>query len=261
MRSILVGVVTLVAVSGSIVGKAQVFQLPTPAPKVTANADWQLRGDPVFFAGDFYYPTGPTVFFDGSVMVRSGIYQGVPLYVETTMEPYTVVYVPIGRNLMRPYERRRGGELAGTAATLTPSFPIERDAERSVSVAAAPAKETPVGEVDRDVVPEAGRPVGTGSKRVSTKWAVGTAGAVRPGGPATPSLQSIPAPRSNAGIWLEFNGAQWYSSGSAVPLVAGRFVQIGTYRGFPVYRDETRRSGEIYVPSVDDGPLAPYSRR
>ena len=140
------------------VGKAQVFQSPTPSPKLTALAEWQLRGEPVFFVGDFYYPTGPTAFFDGSVMVPSG-----------------------------------------------------------------------------------------------------TTG-VRSGGPATPSLQSIPPPRSNAGIWIEFNGARWYSAGSAVPHVPGKFVQVGTYRGFPVYRD-ARPGGEIYIPSVDDGPLAPYSRR
>jgi hypothetical protein len=58
-----------------------------------------------------------------------------------------------------------------------------------------------------------------------------------------------------------FDGASWYSSGSAVPNVAGDFVRIGTYRGFPVYRHATRGGREIYVASVDDGPLAPYSRR
>jgi hypothetical protein len=58
-----------------------------------------------------------------------------------------------------------------------------------------------------------------------------------------------------------FNGVSWYSSGSAVPNVPGDFVRIGTYRGVPVHRHATRSSGEIYVPSVDDGPLAPYSRR
>jgi len=46
-----------------------------------------------------------------------------------------------------------------------------------------------------------------------------------------------------------------------VAHVAGALVQIGAYRGFPVYRDAIRPGSEIYVPSVEDGPLAPYSRR
>ena len=57
------------------------------------------------FAGDLYYPAGAAVFFDGNTMVRSGHYNGVPLYTDTTLEPYSVVYVPLERGLMQPYER------------------------------------------------------------------------------------------------------------------------------------------------------------
>src|SRR3954466_13805687 len=89
---------------------AQVYQLPTPAPQVTANAAaWTLSGQPIFYAGAFYYPTGPTVFFDGFVMVRTGTYDGVPLYADTTLEPFSVVFVPLGGRVMRPYERLRTG--------------------------------------------------------------------------------------------------------------------------------------------------------
>ncbi len=54
------------------------------------------------------------MFFSGDQMVRTGYYNGVPLYADTTIEPYSVVLVPVGRGQMRPYERIRDGELAGT---------------------------------------------------------------------------------------------------------------------------------------------------
>src|SRR5437773_9859391 len=109
------------------IGTSQVLSIPTPAPAVSAaNTDWYARGEPIFFAGNFYYPTGPTVFFDGRVMVRSGMYNAVPLYTDTTIEPYSMVFVPIGGNVMRPFERRREGELAGTVGSRPPSFPIQR---------------------------------------------------------------------------------------------------------------------------------------
>ena len=62
--------------------------------------------EPVVMAGAWYIPSGPTVFFDGAVMVRAGSYKGVSLYVDATRGPYNVVYVPMGNKLMRPYERR-----------------------------------------------------------------------------------------------------------------------------------------------------------
>src|SRR5205807_585862 len=115
-------------------GNAQAYNLPTPSPQVTAaNSLWQINGEPVFFEGDVYYPAGPTVFFDGNVMYRSGVYRGVPLYVDATLTPGSYVYVPIGGNVMRPYERKRYGALAGTTGSRTPSFPIQRDVELSAS--------------------------------------------------------------------------------------------------------------------------------
>ena len=78
-----------VAALGVNVSEAQVYRLPTPVPQATAaSADWQIRGEPVFYAGDFYYPVGATVYFDGNVMVRVGTFQSVALYVDGTLEPY-----------------------------------------------------------------------------------------------------------------------------------------------------------------------------
>src|SRR5262245_66383159 len=92
-------------------GSAQVYLWQTPAPVVTAaNTTWRTSGEPILYAGRLYYPTGPTEYFDGQVMSRTGIYKGVPLFENRTLEPYSIVFVPVGRNLMRPYERNRRGE-------------------------------------------------------------------------------------------------------------------------------------------------------
>src|SRR5919112_3838065 len=112
MRRLMLSFFLSVAVLVPNVGIAQVYQFETPPPQVTAaGASWQVSGRPIFYAGSFYYPAGPTVFFDGNVLVRSGVYEGVPLYSDTTLEPYSMVFVPVGGTVMRPYERLRAGEL------------------------------------------------------------------------------------------------------------------------------------------------------
>ena len=112
MRPVLAGVALSVAVLVPNLGNAQVYLLPTPPPQVSAASEpWFYNGEPVFYEGDFYFPTGPTVYFDGNVMKRSGFYRGVPLYVDATLTPYSIVYVPTGGNVMRPYERKRAANL------------------------------------------------------------------------------------------------------------------------------------------------------
>jgi hypothetical protein len=241
------------------VAKAQVYQLPTPPPQVTAaNTAWQLRGDPVFYAGSFYYPAGPSVFFDGFVMVRSGTYEGVPMYVDSTESPYSRVYVPIGGAVMRPYERRREGELAGTVGSRTPSFPIQRDTELSRAAGATGLTTPPQTGVQPEVIPEAGRAVGTGGTVVPRATAA-VPSVERPG--HTVILGPAGLPRSNNGIWIPYAGARWYSAGAAVTYSEDRFVTVGEYHGFPVYRDKNGRRDVIYIPSVEGGPLAPFARR
>ena len=138
MRRFTLGWVLSMAVLLPNVGADQVSMRPNPYPQVTAaNAAWQHRGEPVFHAGALYYPAGPAVFFDGNVMTRTGTYEGVPIYEDATQSPFTVVYVPIGGNVVRAYERRRDGELAGTMGSRTPSFPVPTNGD--VSVAAAPS--------------------------------------------------------------------------------------------------------------------------
>src|SRR5205085_184504 len=98
--------------------RAQVFRTETPPPSVTAaGASWQLNGEPLFYAGAFYIPSGPDAFFDGKVMVRTGIYEGVPLYEDGTLQPYSVVFVPVGGAIMKPYVRQENDPrlIAGTS--------------------------------------------------------------------------------------------------------------------------------------------------
>src|SRR6478672_3139321 len=82
---------------------AQMMLRPTERPIVTAeNENWYLSGDPITADGVIYYPTGAQVYFNPNEMVRSGYYRGIPLYSKTTLEPYSVVFVPITGGLMQP---------------------------------------------------------------------------------------------------------------------------------------------------------------
>src|ERR1043165_4767843 len=104
---------------------AQIQSRPTDQPIVTANNEsWYLNREPVQFGGDLYYPAGATVFFNGNHMVRSGHYNGVRRSTDPTIEPFSIVYVPLERGMMQPYERVRQGSVAGTTASRPPSFPV-----------------------------------------------------------------------------------------------------------------------------------------
>ena len=262
MRSCLVAVALSMVALVPTNGNAQAFSLPTPPPAVTAaSAGWQIQGAPVFYAGNFYYPTGPSVFFDGNVMVRTGTFRGVPLYVDATVDPYTVVYVPIGGNMLRPYERRREGELTGTVGNRTPSFPIDRDVELSAASAGPGFMTPPTGiTTEPRVLPESERPVATGGVGFPTPSSTEARAVEERGAPARTGVESIPAVHRNDGVWLEFKGVRYYLAGASVPNAPGRFERIGDHHGFPVYREARGSSEMIYVAVVKDGPLAPYRR-
>jgi hypothetical protein len=260
MRRVALAVFLSVVVLFPKLGNAQVYML--------ANATWQMNGEPVFYQGDFYFPSAPTVFFDGNVMKRTGVYRGVPLYEDSTLAPYSIVYVPIGGNVMRPYERKRYGELAGTLGSRTPWYPIQRDVEVSASSGATGIVTPPIASIEQPVVPEAIRVPAEPAAVVGTFSATGTfSTGATPAASASPvdrslprRVESIPPPQSNAGVWIEFNGARWFAGGSAQPYVEDRFVQVGEYHGFPVYRVKNGPSNEIWVPPFHDGMLGLYRR-
>jgi hypothetical protein len=235
-------------------GAAQVVSRPTEAPIVTAENDaWYRQRQPVLFAGDAYYPAGAAVFFNGNVMVRTGHYNGVPLYADTTLEPYSVVFVPIGRGLMQPYERVRQGELAGTAGSRTPSFPVRTAPEASqmpVAAAAPVVAPAPVPIV-------AGEPGAVGTAgRVSAPVAVGTGGVLPPVRRSPAGVVTARRAESNDGVWLQFMGEKWISAGPVVELRASDFVIVGEHAGFPVYARKGLKEDRIYLPSA--GGVVPF---
>ena len=104
MHAIVVaGVLSLVLLVPSV--GAQVLDRPTPRPTRTAvNENWFIDRQPIFVAGDYYYPAGASVFFNQNTMVLTGFYGSVPIYADATLEPHSLVFVPVGRGLMQPYE-------------------------------------------------------------------------------------------------------------------------------------------------------------
>lgn len=222
---------------------AQVYQFRTPTPPVTAQyADWQFGDDPILVNSLVYYPTRETRFFDGEIMAQVGVYQRVPVYADVTLEAHSVIYVPVGRNLMRGYERRREGELAGTVGSRTPAFPVD------IPSSIQPREERVPFAVDLTTgatLPPLERETVAAPTRRSVPM----------------HIESIPAPAGNSGVWVAYDGARWYSRGAAVVYTTDRFTRIGEHRGFPVYREKQGRDDEIWIAVVKDGPVAPFSRR
>jgi hypothetical protein len=237
---IVAGVVLLFPTNGN----AQSDRAPEPPPQVTAvNADWQIRGEPIFFASNFYWPAGPDIFFDPAVMVRTGQYEGIPLYVNQFLPAYSVVYVPIGGGILRPYilSAPEAGRV-GSAGAPPPHMRLPSVPPAIVATAPAAA----AGPVVVAPVETGPRPVGTAGVAAAT--------------PRSRTTISTPPLGSRNGIWLTFNGNRYYNAGPAVPFSSERFVPIGAHRGFPVYRDRVGNGDLIYVAAVQDGPLAPYRK-
>jgi hypothetical protein len=173
------------------------------------------------------------------------------VYADVTLEPNSIIYVPVGGDRMRTYERRRDRELAGTTGSRTPSFPVQ--------TATVPAEERIVGTTG-SIAPSAVE------ERI-----VGTAGSVVPNAvgssipvtqrPRRTVVETIPRPRATRGVWVDFAGARWYSAGTSASYSPDRFTKVGEYRGFPVYLETAGRKDEIWVQVVAGGPLAPYSIR
>lgn len=219
-------------------GTAQVVSQSSPAPIVTAESEpWYLSGEPITYAGNIYYPAGSKVFFNANEMVRSGFYMGVPLYSRTTLEPYSIVFVPLGRGLMQPYERRREGDIAGTAGSTAPSLPT---APPSRSGSATPLQ-------------SAGPPTSLSVSPDETPQPVGTTGTTR--------TRIGPRPQGINAVFVEFRGQRWYRAGNPVPFDPSLMTPVGERGGFPVFA-QRETSSRIYIPITAGSTLvAPYSLR
>ncbi len=249
-------------VGNSVAG--QVVIQPTPYPTVTAeNERWYLNGEPVTHAGNPYYPAGPRVFFNANEMVRSGFHMGIPLYTRTTIEPYSVVYVPVGPGVMQPYERPRTGALAETSGSLPSSLrpmAIGESGDVPMPQAAGSASETTT--VIPVYIPQPSA-VGTTGADVSTidRGAGATNRATAPRRPMHTRIGGVP--QGSNSIFIEFEGERWYKSGAAALIDTNTMSRTGTYAGGPVWSLTGRSDGVIYVPVTQPaGSLAvPYSKK
>ena len=240
MRGYWTGLVLTVAIALPISGNVQVFRFRTPPPDVSAaGAEWQINSEPIIVGGLTYYPTRGFRLFDGQVMAQAGMYDRVPVYSDTTMEPYSEIYVPLGNGRMRIYQRRPELEYFGTAGTDETFVPTDRlpQSTEDLSRGSGTAGRLIPRASDSSTGPDHDRPQ------------------------HTTILTTVPHAGDTNGVWLEYNGARWFSSGPAVLFSPERFEPIGDYHGFIVYRDRKGDSDEVWVSSVKDGPLAPYRRQ
>ena len=257
-----IGLVALAAVTvAGPVTHAQMTMQPTSRPIVTAeNEAWFLTGAPIVHAGITYYPAGPMVHFNANEMVRGGHFQGIPLYTRTTIEPYSLVFVPVAGGLMQPYERRRDGDLAGTTGSSAPSFPVVHPMEQArldyvpgVGIRQAAAPPLSYGVFVADTEPG----IGVGGAAAST---VGMAGgeSTTPRGPVV----SARRPEGVNGVYVEYGGMRYFADGPSVEFTASRFTRVGEYHGFPVYREKGRER-TLYLPATlgTQQTLVPYRAR
>ncbi|HET7697294.1 MAG TPA: hypothetical protein VFK57_16390 [Vicinamibacterales bacterium] len=233
---------------------AQATWQPAAPPLVTAeNTTWYQAAEPIIWNGDYYYPAGAVQGFNPYQMVRSGSYRGIPLYTDATLEPYSIVFVPLNGARMQPYERRRSGQLAGTTGSRTPSLPTDIGAE-----GVSPAMTQAQGPPDFARAYDVARLDEPAPFAAPADLPVGTAGSAAP--PVRPVTTILPPTGLNA-IWIEYNGERWYASGQSIAYEAARLNRVGSYRGWSVYALKSDpRAATIYVPSIP-GRLAPYSRK
>ena len=225
---------------------AQVEMRATDPPLVTAaNESWFVLGEPVQFSGDLYVRQGAEVFFNGNTMARVGHYNGVPLYADTTVEPFSVILVPATRGLMQPYVKARLGVRTEASGYGVPS-PI------AMAPTAPTSPPMPIGAISvytPDVAPA----------RAAPMHQIGGTTGLFPLPLMHPGLISVRRPEGNDGIWIRFHGQKWASSGTSVSALEG-FERVGEYSGLPVFRRSDYDEPVIYLPTAG-GRFAPFYAR
>lgn len=260
MRSMRHAAVLAIAFVCVAAGHAQSSLQPTEPPAVTADTqNWYSTGEPIAFGGAVYFPSGPISHFLRNEMVQAGSFDGVPIYTRTTVERGSLIYVPLAGGVMRPYERRRSGALAGTSGSTAPSFPVVLPTDTARQAAEPPVVRTPGDMLAAPVgLVGANRPAATAPEPVGTAGTVLTT--VPPSGPSR--MQTVRRPVGLNDVFVQFERTRWFAAGPAVEIAADRFDRIGEYHGFPVYR-QRGSAGTIYVALTADAPalLSPYAKR
>jgi hypothetical protein len=259
----------LVALLVSTAAYAQVQSRPTDPPLVSAAGEsWYQLREPMLLGADVYYHAGAAVFFNGNVMVRTGHYNGVPLYADATMEPYSVLYVPIGRGQMQPSERKRQGPLAGMAGSRLSGFPLRLLGDPGAIVTATATAPTQLPFTAGAIVSYTPETISFSPTPlpvpvpIAAAAPVVVAAAVDVAPPpvfVAKIILSPTVPENNDGVWVQFDNARWVSSGRA-EAQTGAFTQVGTHGGFPVLRRPGGPSDQIFIPTRD-GLVAPYRRK
>jgi hypothetical protein len=244
----------LLVLAAALPAHAQIATYPTPPPTRTADTeDWHLSGGPIVVGGILFFPAGPVRHFNPNEMVAIGTVGAVPLYIKTTIEPRSVVFVPLAGGLVRPYEQRRAGDLAGTVGSRAPGFPVMLPAEeRSATTRTLRAAVPPTGAAASAwgiTLPEV-----TGSPGAADDEPQATTGTHMAGVVGPRHVRIGPPPAGINGIFIEYGQTRWFASGPAVPFAPARFRQIGALEGFPVYLDPAERGVAIYVPVTAGAP-------
>lgn len=229
-RAVLTALLTVIPCAAA----AQTVWQPAQVPTVTAEkTSWYLASEPLSINGELYYPAGAVQFFNRFQMVRSGSFNGIPLYMDPGFQPDTTVFVPLSGERMQPYQRRQPGMLVGTTGSVAP-------------LPAVAGAQAPASDLFRQVADaSAPQPVGT-SGRVTA--------APAPGGVST-----LNPPTGLNGLWINFDGRRWFSAGKAIGYDAATLTRVGTYHGWNVYTRNGDRT-TIYIPAVP-GKLSPYKVR
>ena len=79
--------------------------------------------------------------------------------------------------------------------------------------------------------------------------------------PAASAEPGRPRETTNAGAYVHFGGARFYTSGRAVTHDLPRFTRTGEVGSAGVYLEIGGSDTTIFVEAVPGGPLAPYTRR
>jgi hypothetical protein len=74
------------------------------------------------------------------------------------------------------------------------------------------------------------------------------------------SIRTLRRPENNDGVWILFENQKWISAGHTVPFEQSKFVRVGEYDNFPVFRRTGATEDVIYVPT-GQGQIAPYRLR
>jgi hypothetical protein len=228
----------------------------TPLPTVTAdNERWYQTGEPVSFAGNLYYPAGAQVYFNANEMVRSGFYMGIPLYTRTTLEPYSVVFVPLEGGRLQPYERPRTGELTGTAGSVPVTLPSPGQTVPPPGLApqaAGPPSETTQMQLMQLPRPAVAAPPPVAVETVpEQQTTIGTTGRI----PRVPLRTQIGGPpQGTNSIFIEYEGSRWYPHGAPKPIDTSRLVRLEGFHGFDVWGDSASPN-VVFIPAIRGSSL------